>query len=88
MLGVGGETLKTLITKSVRTALGWNSLVPSTEPAGGSLDCENHRTTFLVSRSGSESMLPISKHDLGQAALLTCTSSTPSTTNMSMQITS
>lgn len=47
-------------------SLGLNSLVPSREQAGGGfLDCANHRTRFLVSRSGWGSMLPILSIILG-----------------------
>ena len=39
MLGMGGETLKTVITKSMSTAQGQNSLQSFTEQADGS-HCE------------------------------------------------
>lgn len=63
----GGETLRTLIMRSMGTALGLNSLVASMERASGFLDHANHRTRSLVSMSGSGSMLLILSMILGSA---------------------
>lgn len=51
----GEETLRPLIVKSIGPAPVLNSPVPRMEGAGGFRHCANHRTRFLVSRSGSPS---------------------------------
>lgn len=54
----GGETLRPLITQSLGPTPVLKSPVPPKKGAGG-FHGANHRTRFLVSRSGSGSLLPM-----------------------------
>lgn len=88
---------KTLIIKSVGTAVGLNSVVPR-KRAGGFLDCTNHRTRLRLDWEEWVDGAWLSQnlgvaweascqfwYHLGKVAPLTCPSRTPTTGNMSIQ---
>ena len=78
LLGVGGETLKTVIIKSMSTAQGQNSLESFTEQADGS-HCEKTQNKVPGSQEWLQKHAAISQAQSRESDLLTCTRSTPST---------